>query len=393
MASPRAMILAIIVLLGCTSLALAKRPGSYTSCGECVAAGFGWSESKQKCSPGYKNTVCAGSSPGDEASEIQQRQQYLAKLKAENTRKAEEKRKELAEVLEAREAERVAAEAEATKQAAQDSAEADRVKTVNKAKVKKMRTEIQEADAAGTISFFVWIPITMLATAAAIFVAHLALVQTDTDSSEQSAPPKKRGAYATLGKCVVRAGVEKSSALVAHVVKGTTVVLVDTQYSSENQLRAKIEEPEGWISVYGGDGTKLLKREYSKGAGYHVDSKGMPIMDEEDEDTFVQWGSKKKDVEYLVEEDEDGNTVSTVDIDLGALEEAPSMLLSSRLREKMDGGDSSKGGAKGARRNQKRREKVKAKKAAHKNGPPSTVSEEDLVVVSQQQADAWETDN
>ena len=36
------------------------------------------------------------------------------------------------------------------------SAEADRVKTVNKAKVKKMRTEIQEADAAGTISFFVW---------------------------------------------------------------------------------------------------------------------------------------------------------------------------------------------------------------------------------------------
>ena len=75
---------------------------------------------------------------------------------------------------------------------------------------------------------------------------------------------------------------------------------MDTQYSSENQLRAKIEEPEGWISVYGGDGTKLLKREYSKGAGYHVDSKGMPIMDEEDEDTFVQWGSKKKDVEYLV---------------------------------------------------------------------------------------------
>lgn len=57
------LLLLVLTLAACATADHGEVPGSewkqHTDCNACTEAGFGWSEKKRKCSPGFRNRVCA----------------------------------------------------------------------------------------------------------------------------------------------------------------------------------------------------------------------------------------------------------------------------------------------------------------------------------------------
>jgi hypothetical protein len=53
---------AALALLSAAALGAAGRFDQYRTCEDCIAAGLGWSRTKQKCG-GYQNKQCTGTIP------------------------------------------------------------------------------------------------------------------------------------------------------------------------------------------------------------------------------------------------------------------------------------------------------------------------------------------
>jgi hypothetical protein len=56
--------LLVFALAACATTGRGSEWKQHTDCNACTEAGFGWSKKKRKCSPGFRNTVCAAGGGG-----------------------------------------------------------------------------------------------------------------------------------------------------------------------------------------------------------------------------------------------------------------------------------------------------------------------------------------